>query len=73
LTFVLHCRTLNDVSGVDIVWTWKLTGGAEMGERLTDRLVKSLPIPASGSKIYYDAEVKEFAARREQNLLRCRG
>jgi Arm DNA-binding domain len=34
-----------------------------MGERLTDRLVKTLPVPASGSKITYDTEVKGFAAR----------
>jgi integrase len=34
-----------------------------MGERLTDRLVKALPVPSSGSKIYYDSEVKGFAAR----------
>jgi hypothetical protein len=34
-----------------------------MGERLTDRLVKALPVPASGSKIHYDEEVTGFAAR----------
>jgi hypothetical protein len=34
-----------------------------MSERLTDRLVKALPAPASGSKIHYDSEVSGFAVR----------
>ena len=34
-----------------------------MGERLTDRLVRGLPIPASGSKITFDGEVAGFGAR----------
>lgn len=34
-----------------------------MGERLTDRLVRGLPTPPSGSKITYDGEVAGFGAR----------
>jgi hypothetical protein len=34
-----------------------------MGERLTDRLVKALPAPSSGSKIHYDDEVKGLGVR----------
>jgi integrase len=34
-----------------------------MGERLTDRLVKTLPAPPTGSKITYDSEVAGFAVR----------
>jgi len=40
-----------------------MAGVAEMAERLTDRLVKALPAPASGSKIYYDSELAGFALR----------
>lgn len=42
-----------------------------MGERLTDRLVKALPVPASGSNIYYDQEVKSFGARVTANGARA--
>lgn len=34
-----------------------------MAERLTDRLLKALPVPARGNKIYFDGEVGGFAAR----------
>jgi integrase len=34
-----------------------------MTERLTDKLVKALPPPANGNRLYYDSEVKGFAAR----------
>lgn len=34
-----------------------------MAERLTDKIVKALPAPASGNKLHYDAEVKGFACR----------
>ncbi len=34
-----------------------------MGERLTDRLVRGLPTPPSGSRITYDSEVAGFGAR----------
>src|SRR5215207_3727300 len=34
-----------------------------MAERLTDKLVKVLPVPPAGNKLYYDADVKGFAAR----------
>jgi hypothetical protein len=34
-----------------------------MAERLSDRLVRALPAPESGSKIYYDSELAGFAAR----------
>jgi Arm domain-containing DNA-binding protein len=37
------------------------TGGHPM--RLTDRAVKSLPLPAKGNKLFYDDEVKGFACR----------
>ena len=42
-----------------------------MGERLTDRLVKALPVPASGSASTYDTEVKGFAARVTANGARA--
>jgi integrase len=34
-----------------------------MAQRLTDKIVKALPAPATGNKLHYDAEVKGFAAR----------
>lgn len=34
-----------------------------MAERLTDKIVKALPAPATGNKLHYDAEVKGFAVR----------
>ncbi len=34
-----------------------------MAERLSDRLVKALPVPASGGKITYDGEVSGFGIR----------
>jgi len=34
-----------------------------VGERLTDRLVKALPVPTSGSKITYDRDVAGFGTR----------
>jgi integrase len=34
-----------------------------MALRLSDRIVKGLPIPASGNRIYYDDEVKGFGCR----------
>lgn len=34
-----------------------------MVERLTDRIVRGLSAPASGNKLYYDAELKGFAMR----------
>ena len=34
-----------------------------MAERLTDKVVRALPAPATGNKLHYDAEVKGFAAR----------
>jgi hypothetical protein len=33
-----------------------------MAERLTDKIVKALPAPTSGNKLYYDVEVKGFEA-----------
>ena len=34
-----------------------------MAKRLTDRLAKALPPPASGNRITYDTEVKGFGFR----------
>lgn len=34
-----------------------------MSERLSDKIVKALPPPASGNKLHYDAELKGFACR----------
>ena len=34
-----------------------------MSERLSDKVVKALLPPASGNKLYYDAEIKGFAVR----------
>jgi integrase len=34
-----------------------------VGERLTDRLVRGLPVPPSGARITYDGEVAGFGAR----------
>jgi integrase len=34
-----------------------------MANRLTDAIVKRLPVPATGNRIFYDADVKGFGAR----------
>ena len=34
-----------------------------MALRLTDRIVKGLPAPASGNRVYYDDLVKGFGCR----------
>jgi integrase len=34
-----------------------------MAEKLTDKLVRELPVPATGNKIVYDAEVRGFGVR----------
>jgi len=38
-------------------------GGPLMNINLTDRLVKTLPTPASGNKTYFDATIKGFGVR----------
>jgi integrase len=38
-------------------------GDLTMPTKLTDRIVKSLPIPASGKRIHYDSEVRGFGVR----------
>jgi integrase len=40
-----------------------MAGIAEMAERLTDRLVKALPVPASGSRTTHDGEMAGFGVR----------
>src|SRR5690606_32779624 len=37
--------------------------GADMAQKLTDTIVKSLPLPVTGNKIHYDTEVKGFGCR----------
>lgn len=45
-------------------WCHGADGGTcELGERLTDRVVRGLPMPQSGSKITFDGEVAGFGAR----------
>ena len=34
-----------------------------MAQRLTDAIVKRLPVPISGNKIHYDSDVGGFGAR----------
>src|SRR4051812_6993843 len=34
-----------------------------MSEKLTDAVVRALPVPAAGAKITYDADVKGFGVR----------
>ena len=49
---------------MDMVWTQRRRQGiAGMGERLTDKLIKALQAPSTGSKIYYDDEVKGLGVR----------
>ena len=34
-----------------------------MADRLSDKLVKAIPVPQSGNRIVYDADVKGFGVR----------
>lgn len=42
-----------------------------MGQRLSDRLAKTLPPPAKGNRVYYDADLKGFGLRVTGNGARA--
>ena len=42
-----------------------------MSQRLTDRILKTLPAPAKGNKIHYDSEIKGFGLRITAADARC--
>ena len=44
---------------------------SDMGERITDALVKRLSIPTTGNRIYYDDTVRGFGARVTENGARA--